>query len=75
MAIRTVLIEFDTAQMGNDKYRSDQTGLWMKAFKRLQDEVPPILAELECEFQELLGVIEVTGRGDRQGNSGDSILN
>jgi hypothetical protein len=58
MAIRDVLIEFDTAQMGNDEYKPDQTGLWVQAFKRLRDEVPPILNELEHEFKELLGFIE-----------------
>ena len=58
MAIRDVLIEFDTAQMGNDDYKPDQTGLWIQAYKRLRDEVPPILKELEDEFKELLGVIE-----------------
>jgi len=58
MAIRDVLIEFDTAQMGNDEYKPDQTGLWGQAFKRLRDEVPPILNELEHEFKELLGFIE-----------------
>jgi hypothetical protein len=58
MTIRDVLIEFDTAQMGNDEYKPDQTGLWVQAFKRLRDEVPPILSELEHEFKELLGFIE-----------------
>ncbi len=58
MAIRDVLIEFDTAQMGNDEYKPDQSGLWVQAFKRLRDEVPPILSELESEFKELLGFIE-----------------
>jgi hypothetical protein len=58
MAIRDVLIEFDTAQMGNNEYKPDQTGLWVQAFKRLRDEVPPILNELEHEFKELLGFIE-----------------
>jgi hypothetical protein len=58
MAIRDVLIEFDTAQMGNVEYKPDQTGLWIQSFKRLRDEVPPILSELEHEFKELLGFIE-----------------
>jgi len=58
MAIRDVLIEFDTAQLGNDEYKPDKTGLWGQAYKRLRDEVPPILKELEDEFKNLLGFIE-----------------
>jgi hypothetical protein len=58
MTIKNVLIEFDTAQMGNDVYKPDQTGLWVQAFQRLRDEVPPIQSELEREFKELLGFIE-----------------
>jgi len=56
--IREVLIEFDTAQMGNEEYKPDETGLWREAYERLRDEVPPILEELEEEFKELLGFIE-----------------
>ena len=58
MTIRDVLIEFDTAQGGNEEYKPDQTGMWMQAYKRLRDEVPPILEELEDEFKDLLGFIE-----------------
>ncbi|WP_083005352.1 hypothetical protein [Halomonas sp. GT] len=56
--LRDVLIEFDTAQMGNEEYKSDETGLWMQSYKRLREEVPPVLNELESEFKKLLGVIE-----------------
>ena len=56
--IKEVLIEFDTAQMGNEEYKPDKTGLWRQAYERLRDEVPPILEELEEEFKELLGFIE-----------------
>jgi hypothetical protein len=38
MTIRDILIEFDTAQMGNDEYKPDQTGLWVQASKHLRDE-------------------------------------
>jgi len=58
MTIRDVLIEFDTAQMGNVEYKPDQSGLWRQAYQRLRDEVPPILEELEDEFKDLLGFIE-----------------
>ena len=58
IAMRDVLIEFATSQMGNDEYKPDQTGLWLQAFHRLREEVPPILAELENEFKDLLGIIE-----------------
>jgi hypothetical protein len=53
-----VLIDFDTAQMGNDEYKPDRTGMWIEAYKRMRDEVPPILKELEDEFKDLLGFIE-----------------
>ena len=58
MTIKDALIEFDTAQMGNDEYRMDESGLWRQSYQRLRDEVPPILKELEYEFKELLGFIE-----------------
>lgn len=56
--LKDVLIEFDTAQMGNDEYKPDETGLWQQAYKRLRDEVPPVLEELESEFKTILGIIE-----------------
>lgn len=56
--LKDILIEFDTAQMGNDEYKPDQTGLWQQAYKRLRDEVPPVLDDLESEFKKTLGVIE-----------------
>jgi hypothetical protein len=65
-AIRHSLIEFDTAHMGNDEYAPDQSGLWVQAFKRLRDEVPPILEGLEREFRELLGYMEEPTRGRDQ---------
>lgn len=58
MTLRDVLIEFDTAQMGNDEYKPDKSGLWKQAYQRLRDEVPPILEELEGEFKDILGFIE-----------------
>lgn len=58
MTIKDVLIKFDTAQMDNNEYKPDQTGLWRQAFERLRDEVPPILSDLENEFKGLLGFIE-----------------
>lgn len=56
--LKDVLIEFDTAQMGNDEYKPDQSGLWQQSYKRLRDEVPPVLEELESEFKTILGIIE-----------------
>ena len=58
MTIRDVLIEFDTAQMGNEEYKVDLSGHWQQAYKRLREEVPPILEELENEFKNLLGFID-----------------
>ena len=58
MALRDVIIDFDTAQMGNEDYKPDDTGLWRQANKRLRDEIPPVLEELEDEFKEILGFIE-----------------
>lgn len=65
-AIHHSLIDFDTAQMGNDDYAHDPSGLWVQAFKRLRDDVPPILEELEREFRELLGHIEESTLGGHQ---------
>jgi hypothetical protein len=56
--LKEVLIEFDAAQIGNDEYKPDQTGLWRQSYKRLRDEVPPVLEELESEFKKILGIIE-----------------
>lgn len=57
--LRHTLIDFETAQMGNDEYKPDDTGLWVQAHKSIKDEIPPILDELETEFKNILGVIEV----------------
>lgn len=56
--LRSALIEFDTAQMGNDEYKPDNTGLWVQAYKRVRDDIPPILKDLEFEFKQILGIIE-----------------
>lgn len=56
--LRTALIEFDTAQLGNDEYKPDNSGLWVQSYKRVKENIPPILEELESEFKELLGFIE-----------------
>ena len=58
MALRDVIMEFDTAQMGNEDYKPDDTGFWREAYKRLRDEIPPVLEELEDEFKKILGFIE-----------------
>ena len=66
ITLRDILIEFDTAQMGNEEYKPDTTGLWLQAHNRLQEEVPPVLEELENEFKELLGFIETNSEaGER----------
>ena len=57
--LHTALIEFDTAQMGNKhQCGPDQSGLWIQSYKRVREEIPPILKELEHEFREILGVEE-----------------
>lgn len=58
MGIRDVLIEFDTAQLGNKEYRPDSTGLWVQAYKKLRDDIPPLLDDLEDDFKKILGFIE-----------------
>lgn len=54
--LRDALIEFDTAQMG-DKYEPDDSGLWIKSFKTIQEKVPPIKNELEEYFREIVSGI------------------
>jgi len=44
--------------MGNDEYKPDNTGLWVQAYKRVRDDIPPILKDLESEFKQILGIIE-----------------
>lgn len=56
--LKKALIEFDTAQLGNDEYKPDDSGLWIKAHGRLNENIPPILEELETQFKEILGFIE-----------------
>lgn len=57
-ALRHALIDFDTAQMGNEDYKPDPTGLWVQAYKSVSKDIPPILEELENEFKDILGFIE-----------------
>ncbi len=55
--LSSALIDFDTAQIGED-YKPDDTGLWMQSYKSVRDDIPPILDALESEFREILGFIE-----------------
>jgi hypothetical protein len=34
-SLRHALIDFDVAQMGNDEYKPDGTGLWVKSYKSI----------------------------------------
>lgn len=58
MMLRDAIVTFDTAQMGNDEYKPDPSGLWVEAYKSVRNDIPPLLEELEVEFRELLGFIE-----------------
>ena len=55
---RDALIRFNQSQSGEDGYKPDKTGLWMKSFEIVDKEIPPILSELESDFKEILGIIE-----------------
>jgi hypothetical protein len=57
-AMREAFYSFDTAQMGHDEYKPDQTGLWVEAHKAVRDKLPPLLGELEEQFREAIGGIE-----------------
>ena len=58
--LKDAIIEFDTAQWGNKDYKPDDTGLWMQSYKRIRDDFPPILEDLESEFRGLLGFADAS---------------
>lgn len=57
-AMRDAFIEFDTAQMGNDEYKPDNTGLWMQAFEGVRDKLPPLMKQMEKQFRCEIGAID-----------------
>lgn len=57
-AMRVAFVGFDTAQLGNEEYKPDSTGLWMESYKNVRDKLPPLLSELEIQFRKTLGLIE-----------------
>ena len=54
----TALIEFDAAQMGSDEYKPDSTGLWIESFKKVRDELPPLMKKMEERFRFEIGAID-----------------
>lgn len=56
--MRDALIDFDTAHtfgmQSSDTYKPDQTGLWVKAWKTLDKQIPPLMKELETYFKRIL---------------------
>ena len=57
-AMRTAFIEFDTAQMGNEEYKPDNTGLWIQSFNKVRDELPQLMKEMEKQFRIEIGAID-----------------
>ena len=49
---------FNAAQLGNEEYKPDPSGLWEKSYKNLRDKLPPLLRDLEGQFQATLGIID-----------------
>jgi len=57
-AMRDAFIEFDTAQMGNEEYKPDSTGLWKESFYKVRDKLPPLMKTMEKQFRIEIGAIE-----------------
>ena len=57
-AMRDAFYNFQAAQLGNEEYKPDKTGMWIKSFEIVKDKLPPILSELDKQFRETLGIIE-----------------
>ena len=57
-AMRDAFVEFDTAQMGNEEYKPDSTGLWIQSFKKVQEKLPPLMKKMEEQFRFEIGAIE-----------------
>jgi len=55
--LKSAFIDFDTAQNG-DEYKADPSGFWRKAYSQVKNELPPLLEEMEVQFQEILGIKE-----------------
>jgi hypothetical protein len=49
--------DFDTGQDG-EKLEKDESGLWVQAWKTVQEKLPPIKTELELVFRKILGSID-----------------
>ena len=55
--LRRASIDFDMKdRMGG---QTPDTGLWIKAWQQVNDEIPPIRESIESEFRSLLGVADV----------------
>jgi len=57
-AIREAFIEFDTAQMGNEEYKPDNTGLWIQSFNKVREKIPPLMKKMEEQFRIEIGAIK-----------------
>ena len=57
-AMRDAFIEFDTAQMGNDEYKPDSSGLWIQSFKKVGDQLPPLMKKIEERFRFEIGATD-----------------
>jgi len=55
--MRDAFLEFDTAQMGNDEYKPDNTGLWIQSFKNVRNKLPPLMKQMEERFRFEIGAI------------------
>lgn len=53
--MKSAFIDFDMAQQ-SDVYQPDSSGLWGQASKQIRDDLPPLLNELEGQFQDILGI-------------------
>jgi len=60
-AMWEALIEFDTAQRGSDEYKPDNTGLWIQSFKRIREELPPLMKKMEAQFRLEIDAIDSNG--------------
>jgi vacuolar-type H+-ATPase catalytic subunit A/Vma1 len=60
--IKDAFIEFDTAHtygmQNSSEYTADHTGLWVKSWEKVTQEIPPVLNTIEEEFRSLLNVKE-----------------
>ncbi len=55
--MKSAFYDFNTAQQ-EDEYKPDPSGLGVQASKQVRDDLPPLLRELEGQFQNILGIVE-----------------